>query len=73
EKELLDIYNVEYIKTGRKVTSIKFYVNDLEPRQYKFNKEEVKEIRKSSFRNFTERQYDYNKLEKQLLGWDLEE
>ena len=25
EKELLDIYNVEYVKTGRKVTSIKFY------------------------------------------------
>ena len=28
EKKLLDIYNVEYVKTGRKVTSIKFYVKD---------------------------------------------
>ena len=25
EKELLDICNVEYVKTRRKVTSIKFY------------------------------------------------
>ncbi|QPJ86572.1 hypothetical protein HH195_11605 (plasmid) [Sarcina sp. JB2] len=23
-----------------------------------------------SFANFTQRQYDYDKLEKQLLGWD---
>ena len=52
EKELLDIYNVEYIKTGRKITSIKFYVRDLEPRTYKFEtkkdfdkpKKEVKKI-----------------------------
>ena len=73
EKELLDIYNVEYIKTGRKVTSIKFYVNDLEPRQYKFKKEKRKEIKHSSFSNFTQRKYNYEKLEKQLLGWDDEE
>lgn len=70
EKELLDIYNVEYIKTGRKVTSIKFYVKDLEPREYKFKKKEAKEIKKSSFANFTQREYDYDKLEKQLLGWE---
>ncbi len=72
EKELLDIYNVEYIKTGRKVTSIKFYVKDLEPRTYQFK--EIKhrhgKIAKSGFRNFTERVYDYDKLELQLLGWD---
>ena len=24
----------------------------------------------STFANFTQRQYDYDKLEKQLLGWD---
>ena len=72
EKELLDIYKVEYIKTGRKVTSIKFYVKDLEPRTYKFETKKdfdkpKKEI--SSFANFTQRKYDYDKLEKQLLGW----
>ena len=72
EKELLDIYNVEYVKTGRKVTSIKFYVKDLEPRIYKFETKKnfdkpKKEV--SSFANFTHRKYDYDKLEKQLLGW----
>lgn len=76
EKELLDIYKVEYIKTGRKVTSIKFYVKDLEPRTYKFKeitpfstpKKTKKKV--STFANFTQREYDYEKLEKQLLGGD---
>ena len=72
EKELLDIYKVEYIKTGRKITSIKFYVKDLEPRTYKFETKKnfdkpKKEV--STFANFTQRKYDYDKLEKQLLGW----
>ena len=72
EKELLDIYNVEYVKTGRRVTSIKFYVKDLEPRTYKFEtKKDFDKPKKevSSFANFTQRKYDYDKLEKQLLGW----
>ena len=72
EKELLDIYNVEYVKTGRKVTSIKFYVKDLEPRTYKFEtKKDFDKPKKevSGFANFTQRKYDYDKLEKQLLGW----
>ena len=72
EKELLDIYNVEYIKTGRKVTSIKFYVKDLEPRTYKFEtKKDFDKPKKevSGFANFTQRKYNYDKLEKQLLGW----
>ena len=72
EKELLDIYNVEYVKTGRKVTSIKFYVKDLEPRTYKFEtKKDFDKPKKevSGFANFTQRKYNYDKLEKQLLGW----
>ena len=72
EKELLDIYNVEYVKTGRKVTSIKFYVKDLEPRTYKFGtKKDFDKPKKevSGFANFTQRKYNYDKLEKQLLGW----
>ena len=72
EKELLDIYKVEYIKTGRKITSIKFYVKDLEPRTYKFEtKKDFDKPKKEvpSFANFTQRKYDYDKLEKQLLGW----
>ena len=76
EKELLDIYDVEYIKTARKVTSIKFYVKDLEPRTYKFEiKKDFDKPKKevSSFANFTQRKYDYDKLEKQLLGWANDE
>jgi plasmid replication initiation protein len=75
EKELLDIYKVEYIKTGRKVTSIRFYVKDLEPRTYKFEEDKPisKPKKKSSFANFTQREYDYEKLERQLLGWDDDE
>ena len=72
EKELLDIYNVEYVKTGRKVTSIKFYVKDLEPRTYKVEtKKDFDKPKKevSGFANFTQRKYNYDKLEKQLLGW----
>ena len=72
EKELLDIYNIEYVKTGRRVTSIKFYVKDLEPRTYKFEiKKDFDKPKKevSTFANFTQRKYDYDKLEKQLLGW----
>ena len=72
EKKLLDIYNVEYVKTGRKVTSIKFYVKDLEPRTYKFEtKKDFDKPKKevSGFANFTQRKYNYDKLEKQLLGW----
>lgn len=75
EKELLDIYKVEYIRTGRKVTSIKFYVKDLEPRTYRFKEDKPisKPKKKSSFANFTQREYDYEKLERQLLGWDDDE
>ena len=41
EKELLDIYKVEYVKKGRSVDSIKFYVKDLEPRNYNFDTKKV--------------------------------
>lgn len=34
------------------------------------NKIVTEDKKKSSFNNFTQREYDYNKLEKQLLGWE---
>ena len=34
------------------------------------NKIETTDKKTSNFNNFTQRKYDYNKLEKQLLGWD---
>lgn len=152
EKELLDIYKVEYIKKGNKIHSIRFYVRDLEPRTYNFTSKKIidsnfttvckvaltnskkkplladktlKELAKkygeeevnisyeilktnnsiekvkapkkyiigildnrkkdfrqslnrinnkpSNFNNFTQREYDYEKLERQLLGWASDE
>ena len=45
--------------------------NKIEPKRD--NNENKNNKVKSSFRNFTEREYDYDKLEKQLLGWDDED
>ena len=46
----------------------KYITAILENRKMELNKKTV-----SNFANFTQRQYDYEKLEKQLLGWDDEE
>lgn len=38
ERDLLDIYDIEYIAPrGKKIVSIRFHVKDLEPRNYNFN------------------------------------
>lgn len=37
---------------------------------YKNNSSFYNKEKPSNFSNFTQREYDYNKLEKQLLGWD---
>lgn len=37
---------------------------------YKNNNNFYSKEKPSNFSNFTQREYDYNKLEKQLLGWD---
>ena len=42
KKELMDIHKVEYVKIGRKVERIKFYVKDLEPRNYTFETKNYK-------------------------------
>ena len=42
---LMNVFKVEYIKKGKRIDSIKFYVKDLEPRNYtfenKFKKEKI--------------------------------
>ena len=43
KKGLMNIYNVEYIKKGRSVDKIIFYVEDLEPKNYTFEKKFKKE------------------------------
>lgn len=64
------------IKTGRKVTSIDFIVKDNDKRKY-FNEENKKiksneknKVKDLKFNNFEQRNYDYDDLEKKLLGWD---
>ena len=84
EKSLMQI-EIKEIKTGRKVTSINFIVKDNDKRKYfqdkeneTFNKEQQKktykknydEPKKLKFNNFDQREYDYDALEKKLLGWD---
>ncbi|MGL4762098.1 MAG: replication initiation protein [Sarcina sp.] len=43
KKGLMNIYKVEYIKKGRSVDKIVFYVEDLEPKSYTFEKKFKKE------------------------------
>ncbi|MGL4762829.1 MAG: replication initiation protein, partial [Sarcina sp.] len=43
KKGLMNIHKVEYVKIGRSIESIKFYVKDLEPRNYTFEKNFKKE------------------------------
>ena len=43
KKGLMNIYKVEYIKKGRSVDKIVFYVEDLEPKNYTFEKKFKKE------------------------------
>ena len=40
KKGLMDIKKVEYIKKGKKIDRIIFHVEDLEPKNYNFNKEQ---------------------------------
>ncbi|MPQ44340.1 replication initiation protein [Clostridium tarantellae] len=69
----------EEIKLGRKIDTIRFVVKDNLPRQKekKVITEEPKKRNESqgskktlNFTNYSQREYDYDSLEKQLLGWD---
>ena len=74
------IIDFKEVKECRKVVALEFTVDDKEPRKYfeKNNKtvqdhQEKKSYNKKSkelkFKNFDERTYDYDELEKKLLGW----
>ena len=67
----------EEIKIGRKVEMLKFKVSQkknnpvkIKPITKSNNKVSESNFKKSSFNNFEPRQYDYDKLEKKLLGWE---
>ncbi|MDO4536367.1 MAG: hypothetical protein Q4B63_11265, partial [Clostridium perfringens] len=50
----------------------KIYKDDgnFAPKKNKITNTTYSNSKQSNFDNFTQREYDYNKLEKQLLGWD---
>ena len=56
---------------------VRYLVGILENLKNKSNKatapQRQQPNKKSSFDNFTQREYDYDKLEKQLLGWDTDD
>lgn len=69
--------NYEEIKIGRKVEMLKFKVSQkknnpvkIKPITKSNNKVSESNFKESSFNNFEPRQYDYDKLEKKLLGWE---
>jgi len=69
---------VEIIEKGKPITNIYNYLSVM-LKNYK-NQESIScrknnynDSKASSFANFTQREYDYDKLEKQLLGWDDED
>lgn len=62
---------IEEIKIGRKVEYLKFIVkNNASPKRIIKSKPTKPSTFESSFNNFEPRQYDYDKLEKKLLGWE---
>ena len=82
EKALMQVEIKEH-KINRKVASIDFIVTDKDDRKYfekdkKQHQEEDQQQHKNyksknkelKFKNFDERDYDYKKLERQLLGWE---
>lgn len=83
-KSFLETYGLEKVKQGitnainGSKEPIKYYANYLTktlkdlttPKNINVNVTKTgKENKTNTFANFTQREYDYNKLEKQLLGW----
>lgn len=63
------------IKQGVKAVGIKFIITTNKPKNIKLKNDSNNvntKTKKTKFDNFTPREYDYDKLEKQLLGWDCE-
>lgn len=69
EKTDINIY-FEEIKVGRKVEMLKFKVCQKRNNIVKSKSLAKSNIKESSFNNFEPREYDYDKLEKKLLGWE---
>lgn len=73
EKTNMNI-EVEELKMGRKVHTLKFKIKENSfPKLVYSNKDKVSKINPKSFNNFEAREYDYDDLERKLLGWDKEE
>ena len=75
KKGMMEI-NFNEIKIGKKVTAIEFIITDSDKRKY-FEEDKKQNKPKENypknnlkFNNFDQREYDYDDLEKKLLGWD---
>lgn len=71
EKTRLNVSFTE-IKTGRKVTGLNFEITGEEIKSPALKETYFKpknENKKSTFNNFEQREYDFDDLEKRLLGW----
>ena len=62
DKKLLSVDDIEYELNNKKLNVKKLYKNNI-----------CDDIDPKSFNNFKPREYDYEDLEKKLLGWDNEE
>lgn len=58
------------IKQGRKIIGIKFLINNNKQKVIIEKEHKTKHQSKSKFFNFESHDYDYNELERQLLGWN---
>ena len=66
--------NVEYktLKQGVKAIGVKLYISKSDEKILKLKNDSHNDNNKLKFNNFTPREYDYNSLEWQLLGWNKE-
>lgn len=74
EKTNLNV-EVEEQKMGRKVHSLKFRISESATSPLTYSKQLSKKqtINPMKFNNFEAREYNYDELERKLLGWDKEE
>lgn len=64
-KQILKVY--DNFKNGSADNFVALMIKMVKPGEFN---EPKKSIRKTSFHNFTPREYDYDELERKLLGWD---
>jgi plasmid replication initiation protein len=68
--------NVEYelVMSGRKAVGLKFFIEQKTIKKYTVHKQDGKTNKNQlKFTDYEQRTYDYDELERKLLGWDKAE